>query len=123
MNTNNKTYGIVLKGGGSYKLEGVSIQDCFEQMGKKTPDGENTDFSLLDFFYLVPIPIMADNIDEYQVWVKRSKTSDWEVLNRISNSFGEMEQLMELKVKLEGYFTGIVMNLTTEKVMSWKWTH
>jgi hypothetical protein len=118
---NQNIYGIGYKDGGFVKLAGKNFSEAYAQNGRKTADG-NIDFSILDFYIRVPSPVIQQNKDQYMLFLMRDKKSDWEPTGELINSFSECEGLMKLKVKLEGFFSGIVVDMNSEKVLSWIWT-
>ncbi len=116
-----KLYGIQFKDGKYQKFTGSSIQEAFSQTEKKLENG-NLDFSQLDFYLVVPTPVILGDQKEFQVFLMRNKKSNWEPAGEISPSFSATESLMKLKVKLEGFFSGIVVDMRTEKPVSWIWS-
>lgn len=117
---NENTFGIAYKDGKIEKLTGKTIAQAYAKNGKKTKEG-NIDFSILDFFFLVPVP--QENLtDEYTILLKRDKKSPWEFVKETYTRFSAAEDVMKLKVKLEGYFTGVVVDLSNDKILSWIWS-
>ena len=117
----NSVYKIFFKNGNSVKLAGKNITEAYSQTGSKTADG-NIDFSLLDFYLRIPIPqIEEGETKEFQLILMKDKASEWEFSQK-SNDSELLDGLMNLKVKVEGYFSAAVIDLYTEKAISWKWS-
>lgn len=117
-----RLFGIQYQDGKYEKFTGKTIAEAFSKNGRKTTTGE-IDFSFMDFCFTIPAPVDSDCVKEYQVFVMRDKKSNWEPVDLISTSFTAMEDLMKLKVRMEGFFSGIVVELSnSEKILSWIWT-
>jgi hypothetical protein len=118
----NKVYGIQYKDGSYTKLAGKTIQEAYSQNGKKTLDG-NVDFSIMDFYFRVPVPMTHETIaDTFQLLIKENEKDDWQEIEKPTSDFKALDTLLSLKINLEGIFDGMIVNLKTENpVVWWKW--
>lgn len=126
MDTNNETkvYGIQYKDGSYTKLAGKTIQEAYSQNGRKTPDG-NIDFSIMDFFFLVPVPMNQGIVGEleprYQLFVVEEKGKASKEEGKPTNNVDALQKLLERKVKYEKKISAWIVDLYTDKVVSWLW--
>jgi hypothetical protein len=119
-----KVYGIQYKDGGYTKLAGKTIQEAYSQNGKKTPEG-NIDFSIMDFYFLVPIPMNQGIVGEleprYQLFVVEEKGKDAEEDGKATNNLEALQKLLERRVKFEKKISAWILDLYVDKVVSWLW--
>lgn len=123
-----KKYGILYQDGRFEKTTGNNIQEIFAKKGNKTLTGE-IDFSSLETYEILPSAVLMNNEyeNQYMVFLMRDKKSRWEPIEKVFNIFTSesglgAEDIMKLKVKLEGFFSGLVVDMKNEKPISWIWS-
>lgn len=117
-----KTFVIGYKDGGFEKLSGKNIMEAYSKNGKKTKTGE-IDFSILDFYAMVPVPIYtADNEARYQLFVVEEKGKESKACGHPTSNFSLLQKLLEKKVKFEKKISAFIIDLYDDKVVSWLWS-
>lgn len=119
MDTNNNNqvlFGIQMKNGVVVKLAGKNITEAFAQTQKRTRDG-NINFSILDFYYRVPMPVVF-NGNSFQLYGKKNENSKLEPIGKWNDNFELLENLMHEKVRKEGYFYALVLETTNGNIWS-----
>lgn len=114
------TYGIQYKNGQFQKESGNSFAEAFLKNSKnKTTSGE-IDFSILDFFFLIPIPMsQEENESRYQLFVVEEKGKSSKREGKATNNLDVLQKLLERKVKYERMISAFILDLYTDKVVSW----
>lgn len=118
------TYGIQLQNGQFKKVEGNNMAEALKETfsEKKTSTGE-IDFSLLNFICLIPAPMNLEETEKrFQLYLMRDKKSNWKECGEPTNNLSRLQELLDLKLKLEGNFSAVILDLFTDKVVDWKWT-
>lgn len=111
------TFAIYMKDGSVLKLDGNNVGDAFLRNNLQANMMGN-----MDFFFKVPQPIEEKKeIHQFQIYLMETKDSEWKEEKKPSNNFVALEKFMEMKVKRDGCFSGMVVDLFTEKPVSWLW--
>ena len=114
-------YGIAYKTGLIEKQEGNNFMDAYKKTKNVLPNGE-VNFSILDFYFLVPVPMNLEQTQKnYQLYLMKDKNSNWEEFEKPTNQLFSLQLLLGLKVKREGFFSAIIVDLETEKPIEWVW--
>ena len=106
------------KTGEEEKISGTCICDALEKAGY-----DKLDLAFLEFFKVLPfLPIPVEKSPTlYQIYYMKSRENNWESVGKPSESFYILESYMKNKVRRGDFFSGILVNLSTEKVISWVW--
>lgn len=117
-----KMFIIGYKNGEIEKLSGENIMDAYSKNGKKTKTGE-IDFSILDFYALVPVPIfLGNNEARYQLFVVEEKGKESKKYGHPTNDLNILQKILEKKVKFEKKVSAFIVDLYDYKVISWLWS-
>lgn len=112
------TFAIYMKDGSVLKLDGNNVGDAFLRNNLQANMMGN-----MDYFFKVPQPIEEKKKEthQFQVYLMEDKGKNWEEFMKPSNNFVALEKFMQMKVKRDGVFSGMVVDLFTEKPVSWLW--
>lgn len=115
----NKKFGIQLDNGQYKVCEGKNIMEAFATLNIKTDKG-NLNFALMNFYFSLPIPIQEEG-KLYQLFLMKDKKSNWENFGKPTSNFNGLDLLLQTKVKREGIYSAIIVDMETEKPIVWLW--
>jgi len=111
------TFKVYMLDGQVIKLDGNNIADAFIRNNLTTNLMGN-----IDFFFPIPIPVEEKKeIHEYQLYLMNTKKDNWREERKPTNNFATLEGILYQEVKRNGNFSGMIVDLLTEKPVSWIW--
>lgn len=103
-----RLYQIHYLDGSHVQLAGRNFTDAYRQNQRKTIDGQNISFDILDFYFRVPVPMAGGNT--FQILLKKDEKSDLRAFGSPFEKFEDAENIMKTKIRKEDYFYGVVVD-------------
>lgn len=114
----NRTFVIHWQDGKVSRLEGKTLAEAFV-LNNLIPALMGS----IDYYYKAPIPVKEKPKEGrlFQIYLMETKKDQWEEFMKPSTNFVALEKMMQMKVKRDGVFSGMVLDLNTENPVSWIW--